>query len=42
MTIPEWFVGLFFGALIMGLLGVAALTWAAKKIEKLKREDERG
>lgn len=42
MTIPEWFVGLFFGALIMGFLSVAALMWTYQKTQKRKREDDRG
>lgn len=42
MTIPEWFVGAFFGALITGFLAVAALTWAAQKIEKAKKAQEDG
>ena len=40
MTIPEWAVGLFFGALIMGLLSVAALTAAARYVRKIKEREE--
>lgn len=43
MTIPEWFVGAFFGALITGFLAIAALTWLSQKVQKTKEgDDDRG
>lgn len=41
ITIPEWMVGAFFGALIMGFLSVAALSALARAAARKRAEEEK-
>lgn len=40
ITIPEWMVGAFFGALAMGFLSLAALSAAARYVTKRREEEQ--